>query len=212
MLIFSNDISYKDIRASKSHNRFLCLFPIYTFFIAILIACINVKADTLTLPQFKEGVLGKHVQYFQEEKVKLTLFQAQQFFTTANITAGSSNSISLGIDVAPVWIKFSINNNTALEEFYRLSIETPWLDYIDTWLVNDGKVIKHIQGGDAFPFENRPMPYRFYAFEHAYFQGKTDVYIRIETKGPMAIPVYFSSVNNAINRDIASSFQYGILY
>jgi diguanylate cyclase (GGDEF)-like protein len=28
----------------------------------------------------------------------------------------------------------------------------------------------------------------------------------------MAIPVYFSSVNNAINRDIASSFQYGILY
>ena len=133
-------------------------------------------------------------------------------FYQSNVKKGSSHSISLGIDVAPAWMKFTVNNISELDETYRLSVETPWLDYIDTWLVQDGKVIQHIQGGDAYPYEQRPMAYRFYAFEHSFSSGKTDVYIRIETKGPMAIPIHFSTVKKAINRDIASGYQYGLLY
>ncbi len=109
-------------------------------------------------------------------------------------------------------MKFTVNNTSELAQKYRLAVETPWLDYIDTWLVYQGEVIQHIPGGDAFPFEQRPMPYRFYAFEHHFLQGQTEVFIRIETKGPMAMPVKLRSIEKAIDNDIANGYQYGVLY
>lgn len=188
------------------------MFIRHLFIFAIFSISGFVSAETLTLPDFKQGTLGKHLQYFQELNGQLTLDEAKQKFRSSMTKKGSSHSISLGINVAPVWMNFAVNNTNDLAELYRLSIETPWLDVIDTWLVQDGKVIKHIAGGDAYPYSQRPMPYRFYAFEHHFNQGKTEVYIRIATKGPLAIPVHFSSVKKAIERDITSSFQYGLLY
>ncbi|MGJ8694204.1 MAG: sensor domain-containing diguanylate cyclase [Thalassotalea sp.] len=164
------------------------------------------------LPQFSEGALGKHTQYFQEPYDRLSLAEAREYFHIYSTHKGTSHSISLGIDVAPVWMKFTINNSSDFAHKYRLSVETPWLDYIDTWLIHNGKVIQHIQGGDAYPFEQWPLPYRYYAFEHDFSSGDTQVFMRIETKGPMAMPVKLSSIVKAVERDIANGYQYGILY
>ncbi|WP_153912609.1 sensor domain-containing diguanylate cyclase [Shewanella sp. TC10] len=169
-------------------------------------------AETIDIPKFTQGSLGKHTEYFREQDNKLSLEAALKVFASNKLLHGTSNSISLGIDVAPVWMKFTINNRSPLAQHYRLSVETPWIDYIDTWLIQDGKMVKHIAGGDGYPFESRPMQYRFYAFEHEYLTGQTEVIMRVETKGPMALPVQFSSVEQAIHRDIASGYQYGALY
>ena len=170
------------------------------------------KAKNVDIPQSTDITLGKYTQYFQEPHDKLTLAQARDTFNFSSTKKGTSNSISLGLDVAPVWMKFTVNNTSELAQKYRLAVETPWLDYIDTWLVYQGEVIQHIPGGDAFPFEQRPMPYRFYAFEHHFLQGQTEVFIRIETKGPMAMPVKLRSIEKAIDNDIANGYQYGVLY
>lgn len=212
MLKFSNNPTKHLGFESIKNSRLLLSSSLYLLMALLLALSFSLKADTLTLPEFQEGTLGKYLQYFQEAEKRLTFSQAQQHFQQSSVKKGSSNSISLGIDVAPAWMKFTINNTNELAEIYRLSVETPWLDNIDTWLVKDGIIIQHIEGGDAYPYEKRPMPYRFYAFEHSFKQGLTDVYIRIETKGPMAIPIHFSTVERAINRDIASGYQYGLLY
>lgn len=186
------------------------------FFLAFSSAA-NANSAKVDLSTFEDGTLGKYIQYFQEKghngiSSKLTLEEAKSVFDTSQVKQGSTNSISLGIGVDPAWMKFSIDNNSATAKKYRLSIETPWLDYIDTYLVHDGKVVKHVAGGDGLAFENRPMQYRFYGFESVYTPGITDVYIRIESKGPMAIPVRFSTMERAIERDISSGYQYGVLY
>ncbi|MCF2948529.1 sensor domain-containing diguanylate cyclase [Paraglaciecola aquimarina] len=170
------------------------------------------NAAAISIPDFKEGTIGARVEYFQEADKPLSLAQAQKNFTTSSIKTGSNQSISLGINVAPAWLKFTVLNNSSTLQKYRLSIETPWLDYIDTWLTSGKQVLKHIPGGDGYPFEQRPMAYRFYAFEHNFEPGQTEVYIRIETKGPMAIPIHFSAKEHAIKRDISAGYQYGLLY
>jgi diguanylate cyclase (GGDEF)-like protein len=212
MLKFSNE-NTKHIGFESIKNRQLSLLSTRHFLMALFFMfSFSIKADTLTLPAFEEGPIGKYLQYFQESGKRLTLSEAQHHFLQSNVKKGSSNSISLGIDVAPVWLKFTVNNTHELAEVYRLSVETPWLDNIDTWLVEGGTVVQHVEGGDAYPFDKRPMPYRFYAFEHGFNHRLTEIYIRIETKGPMAIPIYFSTVEKSINRDIASGYQYGLLY
>ncbi|TPH13432.1 sensor domain-containing diguanylate cyclase [Litorilituus lipolyticus] len=199
----------------QSSSAFTGIFFNVYCYIFTLILCFNsvVQAKQIELGEFRSGTVGKYIEYFQETDQKLTLEQAKIHFAKPNkVKQGNNNSISLGIGVKPVWMKFSVSNSDDVQSPYRLAIETPWLDYIDTWLVNDHKISRHIIGGDGIAFEQRPMPYRFYAFEHQFPIGVTDVYIRIESKGPLAVPIHFSNKEEAIKRDISAAYEYGILY
>tara|TARA_B100001059_G_scaffold27794_1_gene22536 strand:+ start:45774 stop:47561 length:1788 start_codon:yes stop_codon:yes gene_type:complete len=206
----SNVVAYNRISLTNIIN----LLALYLVNIAIFLLLFShsVNANTINTSEFKDGVPGKYIVYFQENNAQLSLKQAQQVFSSNQVKQANSNSISLGIGTAPAWLKFSVKHDGVSKELYRLSVETPWLDHIDTWLVHDGILIKHVIGGDAIPFKQRPMQYRFYAFEHAFDQGITDVYIRVESLGPMAIPVRLSTRENAIKRDIAAGYQYGVLW
>ncbi|MBU1310002.1 MAG: sensor domain-containing diguanylate cyclase [Gammaproteobacteria bacterium] len=161
---------------------------------------------------FTDAMPGKYIAYFQEDNQRLSIEQALRHFASDNVKHGTSNAISLGIGTAPVWLRFSVSHTQEAAALYRLSVETPWLDHIDTWLVSKGNVIKQIRGGDAMPYQQRPMQYRFYAFEHAFEHGITEVYIRVESLGPMAIPVRLSRIDKAIQRDISAGYQYGVLW
>lgn len=194
--------------------RVLLSFILLTFLVAFSGFA---QASKIELSSFDDGTLGKYIQYFQEKgnngvSNRLTFTEAKRVFDTSQSKQGSTNSISLGIGVDPAWMKFSVDNNSDAFKKYRLTIETPWLDYIDTYLMRNGEVVKHIAGGDGFAYEERPMQYRFYGFEYEYEPGIYEIYIRIESKGPMAIPVRFSTMERAIERDISSGYQYGVLY
>lgn len=180
--------------------------------LTVVLALFSSRGNAIDISQYKDGTPGKYIKYFQEDEHRLSLEQAQTVFSSQTVKQASSNSLSLGIGTAPVWMKFTVTNPQPAGAEYRLAIETPWLDHIDTWLVQQGEVIKHVKGGDAVPFAQRPMQYRFYAFEHVFEPGVTDVYLRVESLGPMAIPLRFSTTENAIKRDIAAGYQYGILW
>jgi len=172
-----------------------------------------IAQEVIDLSKFEEGTLGNYLTYFQESKnQKLTLDQAIKHFNGKNVIQGNSNSISLGIGTEPVWLKISVNNPLLNAKAYRLTVETPWLDFIDTWKIQNNNIQKKYSGGDAVSFEKRPMPYRFYAFEADYLSGLTDLYIRIESLGPMAIPIRMSILPKAISSDISAGYQYGFLY
>lgn len=172
----------------------------------------SIASQRLLIPEFQQGTLGEHAQYFQETDKRLTLEEASAHFKTSDVKTGSNHSIALGLGADPVWIKISIINSAKLAQTYRLAVETPWLDYIDTWIVKDAQVIKQISGGDGIPFNLRPLPYRFYAFEFPYSSGSTDLFIRIESKGPMAIPIRFSTLEQSVKHEISNAYQYGLLY
>lgn len=190
--------------------------PPVRFFLCLLVSvllCTNaVASEKVTLSEHKANMIGKHLQYFQENDQKLTIDQAKQRFASAQATRSHSDAISLGLGVRPVWLKATIDNPTNIDKPFRLSVETPWLDYIDAYVVNNDVVIDTIVGGDAYPFASRPMQYKYFAFERVFEPGITEIYLRIETAGPMAIPVRLASVDDAISRDIRQGYEYGVLY
>lgn len=167
----------------------------------------------VNLSELTSQAVGKQVRYFlEDEKQPLNLTKAKAIFDRGDVITSTGDSVSLGIGVRPVWLSFYVNNDGMTDAQYRLSVETPWLDYIDTWLVQGNKVHKQVSGGDAIPFYERPMQYRFYAFETDFPQGVTQVFMRVETRGPLAIPVRLSTVDEAQAGDIGAAYQYGILY
>lgn len=177
----------------------------------LLLPASGLASTIIELGRFEQGPIGKQLVYIQEQDKKLTLAQAIEKFDRLQGKSIANDSLSLGIGVQPVWLKATVFNERS-EQTFRLAIETPWLDYIDTYLVESGEVAKHIQGGDGYAYKDRPMPYRYYAFETQFSPGQTDIYIRIESVGPMAIPVHLMEVNDARARDILFSYEYGFLY
>lgn len=190
-------------------------FPTFTELIVLVlllfISSNHLQAAPVNLNEIKDNAVGKSVSYFQETKQRLSLDNAMALFSDGYATQSTNDSVSLGIGVSSVWLTFDIENPENVQD-YLLAVETPWLDIIDTWVVRDGRVVRHIRGGDAMAFKERPMQYRFYAFEHKYDIGKTQIYMRVESLGPMAIPIRLSRVDKAISRDIAAGYQYGFLY
>lgn len=164
------------------------------------------------LQNWQQGAIGYHLNYFQEDDAPLTWQQAQHTFNSRSTFRSAGQSLSLGIGVAPVWLKATLINSTETPIDYRMSVETPWLDYIDTYLVHNGELVAHIAGGDGYPFDQRPMAHRYFSFDYNYAPGQTDVFIRIDSAGPMAIPIHLSQTALAQNRDIRAGYEYGVLY
>ncbi|WP_088328956.1 diguanylate cyclase [Lacimicrobium sp. SS2-24] len=183
-----------------------------SFCLFLLVPSVSGAQPVLDLNQQPALTAGEYSNYFQESGEPLSLSQAITQFKTYPVNLGTSQSISLGISVAPVWLKVRLHTDGEAGKSYRFSTETPWLDHIDAWLVHEGRVIEHVVGGDALPYAQRPMQYRYFAFETELPAGETQLYLRVDTLGPMAIPLRISESTRAIQRDISSSYQYGFLY
>lgn len=171
--------------------------------------------STLALPlsTFTPGMIGQHAQFIQESTdSRLSLQQVIQTARSGEMRNVDADTLTLGLNVAPVWMRVLVDNESSIQSPHRLSIETPWLDHIDLYILRGETVTRHVIGGDAIPFDSRPMAYRFFAVDHVFESGLTELYIRIETLGPMAIPLRLASAQQAVNRDIRQGYEYGILY
>ena len=181
--------------------------------ITLLLMHSLVLADpTLNVSQNPAVTAGEYTRYFQESGHRLDVNAAILQFATAEHPPGISESLSIGISVEPVWLKTELQQDATTAIKFRFSTETPWLDEIDAWLVHNGEVIYHTSGGDAIAYEQRPMQYRYFAFETELPPGSTQLYMRVETVGPMAIPLRIAESGLAVQRDISSGYQYGLLY
>ncbi|MCU7800790.1 MAG: GGDEF domain-containing protein, partial [gamma proteobacterium symbiont of Lucinoma myriamae] len=63
----------------------------------------------------------------------------------------------------------------------------------------------------GYPIE-RSIEHRFFAFDHDYSQGISQLFIRVETPDPMVIPVFFGTKEDSAKRDVFNSYSYGLLY
>ncbi len=188
------------------YRFFSFIFLFSVFFLS------SVKANELELSSFETSPIGAYLSYFTEKEERLSLKQAQQVFNSGETYRQSGQTISRGIDVDSTWFKTTINNDAGLLTQYRLSVETPWLDYIDVYLVNQDGRVTHITGGDYLPMSEQPVFNRFFSADLQFEQGHTDLYIRIATESVLPVPIVLSTVADAIANTGADKFQYGFLY
>jgi diguanylate cyclase (GGDEF)-like protein len=185
-----------------------------TCILFIFYLCVQtVNAKEIDLISFETSPIGKYLTYFPENNnTPLTLEDAQKVFDSGLTFTQGGQTISRGIDIESTWFKATIDNRAFLSTPYRLTVETPWLDYIDVYLVNALGEVKHTSGGDHLPMQEQPIPNRFFTMPIQFDEGTSQLYIRIATDSVMAVPIKLSTVEDAISNDGSDKFQYGFLY
>ncbi len=158
------------------------------------------------------GPLGRCASFYQETGPALDLRQAVAAYTAGRFRSGHNAVLTFGIGPRPVWIRLAVDNTGARAVERRLSVDTPWLDHVDVYFLRGGRVAASYRVGDREPFADRPVPGRFFAFDHRFPPGVTDVYLRVRTPDPMVVPIRLRTLAEARSADRARDYGYGFLY
>lgn len=209
---------------SVAFSRFSSILLRFSLLFALLFS-ITVRAEQASpvLIDNASRIIGNHLVVLDEALITeqlmpekshqpLTLEQAQQAYEQDQFIHLGKTVLSFGIGVSPRWLVAEIENPLQDTMLRRLIIENSWLDKIDIYLLHNGKLVKQLQLGDSFPFTERVIKHRFFAFDHDYAPGVSRIFIRVETPDPLLLPIYFGSLGDSAQRDMFNGYSYGLLY
>lgn len=156
--------------------------------------------------------IGTHIAYYQETGGRIDLDQAINTYRRGAFTESRRPVLDFGIGAPAVWLHFVVDNQESGALLRRLSIDIPWLDWIDVYLRRDGRTTGTYHMGDRLPFGERPIDSRFFAFDHDFEPGRTEIFVRIATPDPMVVPIFLTTVAEADAQTEFQSYSYGFLY
>ena len=179
----------------------------------MLLACgAAAAAPPLSAAVDHDSAIGLSTDFLKEQAGRLTLPQVIAAYQAGQFSPGNSPVLNFGIGAKPVWLHFAVDNPAAAPVFRRLSIETAWLDQVDVYVLQQGRTVATYRVGDRQPFLQRPIMSRYFVFDHAFAQGTSDVFIRVETPDPMVVPLYLLNRESSRLRQTQQELSYGIVY
>jgi diguanylate cyclase (GGDEF)-like protein len=155
--------------------------------------------------------LGTYATYMRESGTVLSLDAAMRKAAAGQFSTGKNAILAFGLGSRPVWVHLSLINPGNTQLLRQLSIENAWLDQIDIYFVQRQQV-QHYELGDSHAFRMRPIAGRFFAVDHRFDPGTTQVFLRIATPDPMVLPIYLMDTEAVVQRRIDQAYGYGFLY
>ncbi|EKE84475.1 signal protein [Idiomarina xiamenensis 10-D-4] len=120
--------------------------------------------------------------------------------------------VSFGYTQAVYWFRFDL---PASQHARVVNIEYPLLDHVDAFFVRNEQVIKHVQVGDKYPFDEREVALQDFVIAVA-AAPKQQVYLRVQTTSSLRLPVTVWRLDDYVEArtqaDTLSGMYYGLLF
>jgi PAS domain S-box-containing protein len=119
--------------------------------------------------------------------------------------------LNFGYNQKKLWVMQTIDSY--IDGSWVFEIPYPLLDYLDIYLLEDSKVIKQIQTGDARPFASRQIKMSDFILEFTTEPAKRYLLmIRIQTDGTMMMPSAWHSKDQYLDHLTQQQIIYGGYY
>lgn len=100
------------------------------------------------------------------------------------------DSFSRGFDAAAWWLRFEVRRHDPAPDHDLLEVAYPVLDYVEVWVLRDGRVVDHHRMGDKLPFADRPLDHRFFLAPLRLEPGHTyTVFLRLRSDSSVQAPL-----------------------
>ncbi len=145
--------------------------------------CSPVHADTagrvLLQGDRNEYLLSPHLTFLADPEGRLGLDEVLE--RSAQFAASPQRIPNFGITATTYWVKLTISNGAA-ENHWLLEHADVMYQYLDLWIIRDGVVLDHKQGGSMRPRSADTVRTRGHVFALSLPPGsETDLYLRAET-------------------------------
>ncbi len=158
------------------------------------------------------GMLGEHVTVLEETGSPLDLPRARSAYAEGRFRPSPGRVLNFGIGARPHWVRIPLHNGHAMPVLRSLLIENSWLDRLDLYLVQDGRMLDHYRLGDRLPAATRRNRHRHPLYEPLLPPGDSILYLRVETPDPMVLPIRFGHPEARLRYDALNAYGYGALY
>jgi len=111
-----------------------------------------------------------------------------------------------------LWLRLRLEGREHITEPLYLRYGYPNTDYVDVWFVQDGRPLAHYQGGDRRPFAARPVDDRLLLFPVPAAAGVIEVYLRLESQGPLDAPLTLLTAAQAAAGEQQAMFWIGLFF
>ena len=122
-------------------------------------------------PDSGHYAVGSWLDILQDRSGELDIDGAM---THPNWKQWKNEAVSLGITEDDWWFRFSAVNQAPWETLFLLEIAYSSLDYVNIYLVDEGKVLQHYVMGDHYPFHARPIDHHNFITPIAWPADKSD--------------------------------------
>jgi diguanylate cyclase (GGDEF)-like protein len=185
------------------------LMRIALLWLIALHAALVGAADLASLPA---EPLGRWLDVMSEKERPLTIEEAQEHLRRGSFTQGKEEVLKFGIGAPPVWLHLAIENDKRQAVERRLQIENSWLDRIDVYVVQEGKIIQRLRAGDAEATAQHPQVGLGYVFELKLPPGRSELMVRVSTPDPLLVPVRLLDAEQIGALAHQYDYGYGLLY
>ena len=166
----------------------------------------------LRLSDVPSHSLGRYADFFVEDDVALSLDEAMAKQRAGGFEPETKNTPDFGIGSKPVWLHLAVNNDTRADaEFYFVGGMT-WLDRLDLYLVHaDGSRVA-VHTGDELPDAPGLTPAMGYVLPLHFTAGRSDLYLRIASTDPMAVPLELMTEQQLDEHRLHFGYFYGFFF
>ncbi len=181
------------------------------FFLLLLMSFVHF-AHASSVRVDEQGELGASVDYLVEKSGPLDLSQASSLYMSGKFMKGVALVPDFGIGSNPVWMHLEADNQGNSVSLKYLLAGVTWLDRLDVYVLHSGKLESQVHTGDDGKNAPGLTPAQGFAFPIVFPQGRSDVYLRIQSVDPMVVPIELLSRESLEKRKIRSGYFYGFLY
>lgn len=163
--------------------------------------------------------IGKSIEYLRDDTASLTiddLLRAGQGARARGWTRSRMENPSFGFSTAAFWIRFTVVDRTAMSAPWYCVVDYPQIDRMELYGVRAGRAVTRRIAGDHYPFYQREVPYRNFAFALPELSsGQTTYYMRVSSSGSVNIPLTILSsaelVKKMGNEQLLLGLYYGLM-
>lgn len=159
-----------------------------------------VKGDNISLVGYS--------QVLQDDVGELTWQQAKSSDAWTHVI---TDDLNFGISSSAYWFKISVKY---IEDQIRIyQIHYPLLDYVDFYILDQNRLIKHVATGDSLPFKSRIFEDKDFVLSH-YAKNNQELMllIRVKTQGTMVLPLTSVDIENYAQDESLETIAYGIYF
>lgn len=179
-----------------------------------LLAILTISAHAapiIRLSDIPDHFLGAYADYLIESGQPLRLAQAIEKQQVGDFKPESQPVPNFGIGSNPVWLHLAVDNDASVPvEKYFVGGMT-WLDRLDVYVV-EGSGRSAVHTGDEIPGTPGLIPAIGYTLPLQFVPGRSDLYIRVKSIDPMAIPLELMSKSRLEKRQIHLGYFYGFFF
>ncbi|MBQ0732570.1 MAG: hypothetical protein KBT75_17845, partial [Oleispira antarctica] len=171
--------------------------------------------DPITLDNHNtQATLGNNSFYLEDITGEYSLIDIMAL-DESNFELLTEESLNKGFTHSTYWLKFSLLDRTTDKKTQNWKLETtyPLLDYIDIYIIDNNEKVEHIQLGDTYPYNERPVNHRnFIVSVPLYDNEKKDIYIRVNTSSSMQVPIFIWHPDYFFEAHSTEQYALGLYY